>query len=67
MRLGFKRGISTLKKHTPQVSISFSFSSLKHVMCLGVKKIFERRKVYKMVLYCFGRFIISPYATVGLL
>ena len=54
-------------KHPPQVSISFSLSSLKHVMCLGVKKIFARRKVSEKVLYCFERFMISPYATVGLL
>ena len=54
-------------KHPPQVSISFSLSSLKHVMCLEVKKIFARRKVSEKVLYCFERFIISPYATVGLL
>ena len=67
MSYGFKRGISSLKKHPPQVSIYFSLSSLKHVMCLGVKKIFERRKVSENVLYCFGRFMISSYATVGLL
>ena len=55
-------------KHPPQVSIFFfSLSSLKHVMCLGVKKIFKRRKVSEKVLYCFGRFTISPYGTVGLL
>ena len=60
-------GISSLKKHPPQVSISFSLSSLKHVMCLGMKKIFERKKVSEKVLYCFGRFMISPYTTVGLL
>ena len=56
-----------MKKHPPQVSISFSLSSLKHVMCLGVKKIFEIRKVSEKVLYCFGRFMISPYEIVGLL
>ena len=49
------------------ISISFSLSNLKHVMCLGVKKIFERRKESEKVLYCFERFMISPYATVGLL
>ena len=37
------------------------------MMCLGVKKIFERRKISEKVLYCFGGFMISPYATVGLL
>ena len=67
MSHGFKKGILSLKKHPPQVSISFFLSSLKHVMCLRVKKIFERRKVSKKVLYCFGRFMISLYATVGLL
>ena len=36
-------------------------------MCLGVNKIFERRKVSKKVLYCFERFKRSPYVTVGLL
>ena len=60
-------GILSLKKHPPKVSIFFSFSSLKHVMYLVVKKIFERRKVSEKVLYYFGRFMISPYATVGLL
>ena len=67
MRQVFKMGILSLKKHLPPVSIYFSLSSLKHVMCLGVKKIFERRKVSEKVLYCFWRFMISPYATVGLL
>ena len=65
--LGFQKGISRLKKHQPQVSIYFSLFILKHVMCLEVKKIFERKKVSEKVLYCFGRFIISPYAIVGLL
>ena len=59
--------ILSLKKHPSQVSISFSLSNLKHVMCLAVKKIFERRKASEKVLYCFGRFTISLYATVGLL
>ena len=67
MSYDFKRGISSLKKHPLLVSISFSLSSLKHVMSLGVKKIFEGRKVSENVLYCFGRFMISPYTTVGLL
>ena len=65
--LGFQREILSLKKHPPQVSIYFSLSSLKHVMCLRVKKIFERRQVSEKVLYCFGRFKISSYTTVGLL
>ena len=55
-----------MKKHPPQVSISFSLSSLKHVMCLGVNKIFDIRKVSEKVLYCFEIFMIFPYATVGL-
>ena len=38
-------GILSLKKHPPQVSIFFPLSSLKYVMCLEVKKIFERIKV----------------------
>ena len=59
--------ILSLKKHPPQVSIFVSLFSLKHVMCLGVKKIFERRKVSEKVLYFFGRFMISPYETIGLL
>ena len=59
-------GISSLRKHPPQISISFSLSSLKHVMCLGVKKIFEIRKVSEKVLYYFEIFMIFPYATVGL-
>ena len=65
--LGFQKGDFKLKKYPPQVSISFSLSSLKHVMCLGMKKIFERRKISEKVLYYFGRFMISPYETVGFL
>ena len=42
--------ILSLKKHPPQISISFSLSSLNHVMCLGVEKIYERRKVSEKVL-----------------
>ena len=64
--LRFQKGDFKLEE-TSTPSISFSLSSLKHVMCLGVKKIFERRKVSEKVLYGFGRFMISPYATVGLL
>ena len=60
-------GILSLKKHPPQISISFSIPSLKHVMCFGVKKIFERRKVSEKVLYYFERFMISSYLTIGLL
>ena len=59
--------ILSLKKHPPQISISFSLFSLNHVMCLGVEKIYERRKVSEKVLYCFKIFMISPYATVELL
>ena len=64
--LRFQNGDFKLEE-TSTPNIYFSLSSLKHVMCLGVKKIFERRKVSDKVLYCFGRFMISPIATVGLI
>ena len=48
--LGFQNGDFKLEETPPQVSIYFSLSSLKHVMCLGVNEIFERRKVSEKVL-----------------
>ena len=65
--LGFQKGDFKLKERSTPSKYFFSLSSLKHVMCLGVNKIFERREVSEKVLYRFGRFMISPYAIVGLL
>ena len=66
---GFQKwGFNLEETSTPSKYLFFpSLSSLKHVMCLGMKKIFERRKVSEKVLYYFGRFMISPYEAVGLL
>ena len=65
--LGFQKEDFRFEETSTPSKYFFSLSSLKDVMCLGVKKIFERRKVSKKVLYCFGRFTIYPYATVGLI
>ena len=62
--LGFQKEDFKLEETFTPSKFFFSFSSLKHVMCLGMKKIFERRKVSENVLYCFGRFMIFPSATV---
>ena len=51
--LGFQKGDFKLEETSTQVSIYFSLSSLKHVMCLGVKKIFKRRKVSEKVFVLF--------------
>ena len=48
--LGFQKEDFKLEETSTPSKFFFSFSSLKHVMCLGVKKIFERRKVSEKVL-----------------
>ena len=65
--LGFQNRDFKLEETSTSSKYFFSLSSLKHVMGLGVKKIFERRKISENVFYYFGRFMISPYATVRLL